>query len=295
MKRLLPLLLCLLLLPCFALADGSVINLIEHPDAPYAFEEGVPLLEVVYPPLSGADACILRFGDEVMMIDGATRPQAENDVLPTLRMLGIGKVDVALHTHPHDDHIQGFEVLAESIEFGRMLIGRDEDCSWTMINALKVLRAHGIPIERVRDGMTLSLGGAEITLFQRRGPEYTDNDLSVCALVQYGERRLLAIADCENRGQDGLVKNPPACGLEADILKYPHHGHERMDQRLFDMIRPELAVITAAPWFSGNADAYLARQGCPAVHLRLGPTVTDMPATRLRTDGHIWVVDQLPI
>ena len=153
----------------------------------------------------------------------------------------------------------------------------------------------GIPIERVQDGMTMRLGEAEITLFQRRGPEYTDNDLSVCALVQYGERRFLAIGDCETRGQDGLVKQLPACGLKADILKYPHHGHDRLDQRLFDLIQPELAVITAAPWFCPIADAYLERQGCPAVHLRLGPAVPDMPATRLVTDGHIWVIDRLPL
>lgn len=46
-----PILMLLLLLPLLSAAaqDSAVINLVKNPNADYAFEEGVPLLEIVFP------------------------------------------------------------------------------------------------------------------------------------------------------------------------------------------------------------------------------------------------------
>ena len=114
MKKLLSLLLILCLVPMVSLADDVVVNLIHNPDASYAFREGAEVLEIVFPQIYGADACIIRMGDEVMMVDAATDHQAPI-VAHALEVMGIDHIDVAYNTHPHDDHITGFEYIPEHV------------------------------------------------------------------------------------------------------------------------------------------------------------------------------------
>ena len=50
LKRLFALVMLLAFLPACALGEGYVINLIQKPDAQWAFREGVPILEMFFPP-----------------------------------------------------------------------------------------------------------------------------------------------------------------------------------------------------------------------------------------------------
>lgn len=68
-KRISVLLVYLCLIPCFSRAESSIVNLIDHPNAEYAFREGATILEVVFPRVHSSDCAVLRFGDDVMMID----------------------------------------------------------------------------------------------------------------------------------------------------------------------------------------------------------------------------------
>ena len=75
-----------LLMFSHALAEDCIVNLLDQPDAAYAFEEGAPILEIVYPNVHGSDACILRMNGEVMMIDCSTDDQSPLLVVPVLRV-----------------------------------------------------------------------------------------------------------------------------------------------------------------------------------------------------------------
>lgn len=286
MRRLLSMLLALCLLPLAALADGRVIDLTADPDAAWQFEEGAPVLEMVYPPLQGADACILRMDGQVMMIDCATDDQCQLSVVPTLQKLGITHVDAALNSHPHDDHLTGFEYLEGTATIGKLLVAFPEDANFVIKRTMRVMAKQGVPVEHVQDGDVLTLGGATLTVIQRQRPDLTENDRSACVLLRYGECTYLSLGDVENRAQSMLAENPPECGLKADILKYPHHGHDTLDNRLLSMIEPEMAVITAARFRAKDAYAYMDRHGVPT-------QTTYQRTLRLRTDGHIWVVDTL--
>jgi len=59
-----------------ALAEDWIIDLTQNPDAFYAFQENAPVLEIVFPAIHGSDACILRVGGQVMMIDCSTDDQS---------------------------------------------------------------------------------------------------------------------------------------------------------------------------------------------------------------------------
>ncbi len=71
--------LILLLFPLCARAEEHIINLVEDASQDYRFEEGAPLLEIVFPRVISSDCAILRFEDQVMMIDSSTRSEKMNN------------------------------------------------------------------------------------------------------------------------------------------------------------------------------------------------------------------------
>ena len=287
MKKLLSLLLMVcLLLPFSALGDGAVVNLIADPEADYAFREGAQVLEIVFPQIYGADACILRMGGEVMMVDAATDHQAPI-VAHALQVMGIDHIDVAFNSHPHDDHITGFEYVPETASIGKLLVAFEEHYNNIIKRTAYHMKRMGIPMERIHDGDVLHLGEATLTVIQRTGTMFTTNDMSATLMVQYGDRRMFLAGDLEIRGETRTAEQPPACGLKADILKYPHHGHWPMRDALFNQVAPELTIITAHEYPAKEGVAYMKQKGVPTLSTYHG-------MLRLRTDGVIWVVDYYP-
>ena len=132
-KKLAALLLALMMLPIFALAEeGCVINLIDNPEAEFAFEEGKDIFTIVYPNVTGSDAAILQYQDEVWMIDCSTDDQSPKFVVPALEDLGITHIDVAFNSHPHDDHITGFEFLDKQATIGKLIVAFDRNHNYTI-------------------------------------------------------------------------------------------------------------------------------------------------------------------
>lgn len=289
MKRLLAALLTLMLLPCLSMAEGRVINLIDQPDTPYAFAGDAELLTIVFPDIHGSDCAILMYQDEVFMIDCSTDDQSPEHVVPVLEQLGITRVHTAFNSHPHDDHLTGFEFITDQAQIDRVLIAFPPRYNNVIIRTHYRLTQKGIPFETVQDGDVLSMGdgGVSMDVIQRDGTSYTTNDKSAMLMVSFGQCRIFFAGDIENRGQAGLLKRLPEGGVHCDILKYPHHGHAEIKDDLFDLIDPELAIVTAHQLPAKAGFAYLERRGVPGVSTWYG-------SLRLRTDGQIWVLDNLP-
>lgn len=295
MKRLLSLLFILcLLLPGLALAEEAapaadeaahVINLIDNPEAAYTFAEGVPLLEVFFPEIYGADACILRYGDQTMLIDAATVGQAPI-VMETMQKLGVDHLNIAFNTHPHDDHIMGFQQLPEGMPVDKFVIAFPENENRQMRTTLKVIKERGIPVQRVENGSEMRLGDVKMVVMQKDFTSYTVNNRSAALMVFYGDRRLFMAADIETHAQGSLKKKPPEFGLNADILKYPHHGVAKAGWRFLECVDPELAVVTSNLRSIKDVVA-----DCEKKNIQLVSTVPGV--VRLRTDGIIWVVDRI--
>ena len=286
MKKLLALVLVLLFLPVYALGEGKVINLAVTPDQEWSFREDAPILEMFFPPVKGADACIVRMGDEVMMIDAATAGQRER-VKAALEYAGIDRVDVAFNTHPHDDHIVGFQFVPETAEIGKLVITFPEDANFHMQETLKVMQEKGIPVEHAQNGDVLKVGEAELEVIQMSTSWFSENNRSAMLMVRYGECSILMAADVELDGQNELLKTRPD-DLKADILKYPHHGVAIAGWNFLKHVGAELTVITNSRYSIKETRKDADRKKLPQIYTAAG-------MVRLRTDGEIWVVDQIPM
>ena len=243
MKRLFALLLAMLL-PLCALAEVPVIidrtgNLTEE----YKVPEGTPILEIVLPRVYSSDCAILRFGST------ATEEMQER-VRSALRSMGVEYIDIAFNSHPHDDHINGFIPVAEYYPVGRLVLAFEEDANAEMKKVAAYYNERDIPIEHVADGDVFYLGAEEdvtIRVLQRNDSgTWEPNNRSAMLHIQFGERSILFAGDVENHAQRSFGENPPAEGLKADILKYPHHGQVKLHDPFFDAIAPELVFMNGA-------------------------------------------------
>ena len=289
-QRLVPLLMLLCLFPILSFADGSVINLIASPEKEYTFAEGVSILEVVFPRVHSSDCAILRFEDEVMMIDAST-PGAgmQARIKSALEAMGITRIDTAFNTHPHNDHIGGFETVYAHTTIDQLVLTFPEDYNKHMIKSVNFMKEHHVPISHVSDGDVFTMGDAGAVRFeviQRNGPRWTENDQSAMLMVSYGDRSMLLAADIENRAQTSYAEELPACGIQADILKYPHHDLVRMNTAFFEAVSPELTLINGGLDTGREGRNYLKQKKADFL-------VGYKGLTRMRTDGIIWVIDYL--
>jgi len=289
-RRILAALLLLLMLPCISLAESCIVNLIENPQATYSFAEGAPILEIVFPRVHSSDCAVLRMGDEVLMLD-ASIPGADMQarIQSALEAMGVTHIDVAFNSHPHNDHIGGFAEVYKVAPFDKLIITYPEDFNKFMVSALGFMADHSIPVEHAADGDLLSMGpSGEVSLhvIQRNGERWTENDQSAMLMVKYGERSILFSADVENRAQADYAANPPAIGIDADILKYPHHGLVRMNSDFLSAVSPEITLINGGLDTGREGREYMKRKKLPFL-------VGYKGLTRMRTDGQIWVIDYL--
>ena len=159
-KLLLLLLMMAMLLPTFAMAETPVIvNLVENPDAEYHFEDGAKILEIVFPRVYSSDCILLRYDGMVMMIDASTKNATmRNRIYTACDTLGIDHIDIAYNSHPHDDHIDGFQFVNEYAPISKFLITFPEDFNARMKSAVKFMKANNIPIEQIGNVDTFTQG-----------------------------------------------------------------------------------------------------------------------------------------
>ena len=122
-------------------------------------------LEIVFLDVGQGDAAFVRFPDgKTMVIDGGERSDrfAYGDwvLVPFLRHMGVGKVDVVVVSHPHNDHIGGLVALLEQVEVEHFVDGGQSYDSWTATRLRQLVAERGVRYHRVAAGDSLAgLGG----------------------------------------------------------------------------------------------------------------------------------------
>ncbi|MBQ4266032.1 MAG: MBL fold metallo-hydrolase [Clostridia bacterium] len=286
MKRFLALCL-LLILPCCACAQEIILNKTRGDHADFAFASDAQLLEVYFPKVFGCDAALIRFGEYTMLIDCAGNQWKETKAL--LDKLGITELTYALNSHPDADHIGGFNRVLKDIPAGAFLLGFPEDHDSGDEVRFKVyedLHAMGIPFRQVKNGDAIEFGDVSITVFQRLEEHLPRvNSKSVTLMIRYGERSIYFTGDIMAAAQLLLAENEPHEALRADILKYPHHSYERLNEDFLNAVSPSLAICTCG---QSNTDGilHLKEKGIPCL-------LTANQTLRLATDGKVWTVEKM--
>jgi len=220
-------------------------------------------------------AALARIGGKALLFDAG--PKRGNFdvgamvVAPTLRKLGIRRLDMVVISHPQADHLGGLWGLSEEIPVEKILVGSFEQAGLYQ----ELLEDFGPRVFAVEQKTILNLGKATLALWpgRRESPVSQANREGLVAKLcvgpfprnfaltgawSYGDRRneaspvpsslsslcILFPGDIDSvRERRMLAASLP---LRADILVLAHHGSRSSNSLSFlKEVRPSLAVSSA--------------------------------------------------
>lgn len=159
-------------------------------------------------------------------------------------------IDIALATHPDQDHIGGFPDVLSRYAVSRIVYSSVED------DGSDARAFHKAVSKEVEDGASdmvgvrgqvLDLGGGARleVLFPDRGvPDIETNTGSLVTRLVYGDTVFLLTGDAPSSIEEYLVRLDGK-RLQADVLKAGHHGSRTSSSDVFvRTVNPEFAVIS---------------------------------------------------
>jgi competence protein ComEC len=245
----------------------------------------------------GDAALVLGPRGFVMLVDGGGLPGSDYDVgkrivEPLLRRKGIARIDLAVLSHAHPDHMLGLVHVLERFEITTLwaAVAPGESGIFDAMAKRGLEKGMQMPVPQAlsRDGLSLEPLGPVLSSPDGKGgwndaigrPDGLGaNDASLSVRLSYAGRSVLFSGDVESAGETELCGRDRAgllgkVGLHADLLKVPHHGSRTSSSAEFlDAVAPSIAIIS---------DGVNNRFGFP--HAEVLERYQARPIRMLRTD-----------
>ncbi|MBM7060982.1 DNA internalization-related competence protein ComEC/Rec2 [Pseudomonas sp. UL073] len=184
---------------------------------------------------------LLRTRNHAMLYDAGPRygefDIGERVVLPSLRALGVSRLDLMLISHADSDHAGGALAVQHGLAVGRVLSGEASALAPELQAAPCV------------DDAQWSWDGVRFTTWRwREAPE--GNPASCVLLVEANGERLLLTGDIDAAAERALLNAKRA--VQADWLLAPHHGSRSSSSAVFlKTVRPRAVLVSR-----GNHNAF---------------------------------------
>jgi competence protein ComEC len=181
-----------------------------------------------------------------ILIDGGPDPE---QVATKLSALGVKRLDVAIASHPHADHIAGFPAVFARFPVGLLLEPGCPDPSPIYANLLLAAHEEDIPVRHPRTGDALTVGDVHLEVLSPSGcftgTESDANNDALVIMIEHGEDRVLFATEPEEPAQQAMLD--AEADLGAEVLKVPHHGAATSLPEFFEAVDAELAVVSVGP------------------------------------------------
>lgn len=227
---------------------------------PWAPEIQRGTLEVTAIDVSQGDSVLVIFPDgETMLVDAGgfpgmermkRKPQidmGEDVVSPYLWSRRISRLDYAVLTHGHSDHMAGLPAILDNFHPRALWIGAEPDTDqWENVKQ-HAREDHVQVIALRRTANPMRIGGAGIRVLAPAADyqqgDAPQNDDSLVLEIAYGRRSVLLTGDAERPVEDDMVENGHL--RPVTLLKVGHHGSRTSSSEEFlDQIRPQFAFIS---------------------------------------------------
>lgn len=190
------------------------------------------------------DAILIRGeAGETVLVDGGPDPVV---LLRKLRRLGVARIDLAILSHPHADHVSGMVAALESMPVGSLWHSGFVDGGPVFGDLLEVAAAKGIAVEVPEAGWRADIGSITLEVLGPKRRYVSPNDQSLVLLATVEGRSLLLPGDIEVIAQQELGP------VRADILKVPHQGVATSDLSWLQAVEATTAVISVGPNMFGH-------------------------------------------
>lgn len=150
-------------------------------------------------------------------------------------------IDMAVLTHPHDDHINGLSDSLGYYDFGKILepdLKNDpENLQYFNIKTDKEDVTKGGDSFALGDGLTMRI----IYPFDLNLEEENINDTSIVFQLEYRGKKFLFTGDATAEVEAKILEQ----NLDSDFLKVGHHGSRySSSQNFLDAVSPSVSIIS---------------------------------------------------
>ncbi len=194
------------------------------------------------------DAILIEFPSGKKMLIDAGEPKGKRNLIRYLESRDISRLDALVLTHPHLDHMAALSEILEKMEVGEVFEPAYEHATRTYQKFLEQVRDKGIEYTKAGAGSTIDMGsGVSVRVLSPpdpflQGTRSDVNNSSVVIHVGHGKVSFLFTGDIEAEVENLLVDEG---GIEATILKAPHHGGAHSSQmRFLEAVSPEVVLIS---------------------------------------------------
>lgn len=218
----------------------------------------ISFLDPKYQGKSMGDAILIKSPDDVVMLVDAAEVVCEGQVADFLKKMKVSKIDYAVATHFHNDHIGGYLDVLNRIPVGKMLMPDMPKFNTTTYGKfIGTLGQKNIKTEYIGAGDEFYLGKdvkVEVLNPEKKiiVPEDVEpskdipfvNERSLIIKITYGKRTFLLTGDVYRTRELELVDQIKD-KLNADVIKVPHHGLNTSSTKEFvDAVSAQIAVMT---------------------------------------------------
>ncbi|MGH2740352.1 MAG: ComEC/Rec2 family competence protein [Actinomycetota bacterium] len=170
----------------------------------------------------------------------------EQQVAAKLAGLGVRRIDLAVASHGHADHVVGFPAVFARFPVGLFLepgcSGDSQDHYSLDSGYLEAAEAEEVPTIHPRGGERFRVG---MMLVEVVGPDRCfgePNEDSIILRVSLDGASVLFTGDVETGGQQDLLDDRDL--FQADVLKVPHHGSASSLEEFLVGVGAEIAVVS---------------------------------------------------
>ncbi len=181
-----------------------------------------------------------------ILIDAGPDPE---QVATKLSSLGVKRIDVAVATHPHADHVAGFPAVFARFPVGLVLDPGCDEPSPAYADYLQAVADEHLLVAHPRAGDTYTAGGIRLDILGpwacAHGTNSDPNNDSLVIRMSYREDVVMFAADAEEPLQQQILDAGES--VAAEVLKCPHHGGATSLVDFLNAVDPELAVVSVGP------------------------------------------------
>jgi competence protein ComEC len=219
--------------------------------------------------------------NRVLLFDAGAMHRGERTADTISRFLwnrGYRMIDAIVISHPDLDHYNAVASLLERMPVGHVLLTNEfaRTKSPAVQRVLDELATLRLPVSILSSGDSVACDNLSISFLKADSQSdsgLSDNEASVTAILEYGERRICLPGDLEGRGQANLLPQLPSC----DVLMSPHHGSPNSNvPALAAAVQPSHVIVSSrndrsrnqlAKVFGSALVQYTSTTGCVTINI----------------------------
>lgn len=202
-------------------------------------------IEVSYLDVGQGDSAYIRVNDMDILIDAG--PKSDSDkLMKQLEEKNIDDFEIVIATHPHEDHIGGMTKVLENYKVESFYMPKITHNTKTFENMINAVEKQGIKINVLKDGVNIDIGeGALLETFSPIQETYDNlNNYSPIMKLTFGSKSFLFTGDAEKEVEKEVL-NKYSAELDADVIKFGHHGSSTSSSKEFiEAVSPSYGIIS---------------------------------------------------